>query len=261
LTEAWPLPESLVAHLRAYAGEPAVPRRAATVMLLRDDPLRVYLVRRAPTMAFAAGMHAFPGGVVDPRDAQVPVQFAGRGPDWWAARLGVDAATAQAVVCAAVREVFEESGVLLAGPGEVRTAGEEWEAARLALVSRELAFADLLAARGLALRADLLGPWARWLTPEFEPRRYDTHFFAAALPPGQAPRHVGGEADRVAWLPPADAGDLPMLPPTRLTLRQLGAYPTVAEVLAASEARDAATVVMPRLVIDGTGARLVVDVS
>ncbi len=267
------LPAWLVEHARSWAGRPDArpvePRRAATVLLLRDTPggPEVYLIRRAATMAFASGMYAFPGGSVDPRDADHAVGWAGPDPRWWAGRLGVDEPTARAVVCAAVRETFEECGVLLAGPdpatvvGDV--SGDEWEAARRALVSRDLGFAEFLSERRLVLRADLLGPWARWITPEFEPRRYDTYFFVAALPAAQRTRWVAGEADLVAWVRPVDAvtghgtGDFAMLPPTVETLRQLVPHGDVAASLAASAGRDAAVPVMPRAVLDGDGARMV----
>ena len=87
------------------------------------------------------------------------------------------------------------------------TTGDDWEADRAALVARELSFAEFLARRGLVLRSDLLGAWARWITPEFEPRRYDTWFFVAALPEGQRTRNASTEADRTVWIRPADAAD------------------------------------------------------
>ncbi|PRH80043.1 NUDIX hydrolase [Streptomyces solincola] len=246
-------------RIRALAaGELAVaaPRRAATVMLLRDGGRgrpEVHMLRRRTTMAFAGGAYAYPGGGVDPRDEQ-PVRWAGPSPDAWADRLGVAApAEAQAVVCAAVRETFEESGVLLAGPtaaGVVEdTTGDDWEADRAALVARELAFADFLDRRGLVLRSDLLGAWARWITPEFEPRRFDTWFFVAALPAGQRTRDAdaadcAAEADRTVWTGPDqaaagyDRGELLMMPPTIATLRSLEPYRSPAEALAAAGRRD-----------------------
>src|SRR3954464_8211656 len=151
-------------------GVPAPVRLASTVVLLRE-PFEVYLIRRVPTMAFAASMYAFPGGGVDPRDATVQPGWAGPAPAEWAARLGLDESVARSVVCAAVREVFEESGVLLAGPGPDTVVGDvsgaEWETARLALIGREFGFAEFLTHRGLVLRSDLLVPWSRWITPEF----------------------------------------------------------------------------------------------
>jgi 8-oxo-dGTP pyrophosphatase MutT (NUDIX family) len=224
----------------------APPRPAATVLLLRP-PLHVYLVRRAATMAFAGGMYAFPGGTVDPRDAGTDL-------DWVAPpeRLGLPADQARAVVCAAVREVFEETGVLLAGADagsvlpDVSTA--DWEEARRAVEAREIGFAQLLRERGLVLRGDLLAAWSRWITPEFEPRRYDTYFFLARLPEGQLTRHIGTEASHAAWAAPADTGDLPMLPPTRVTLEQLARFDSVDAALAGALHRDAVTPVRPRLV-------------
>jgi 8-oxo-dGTP pyrophosphatase MutT (NUDIX family) len=183
----------------------------------------------------------------------------------WAGRLDLDEADARAVVCAAVREVFEESGVLLAGPdpatvvGDV--SGDDWEAARVALIARTVGFAELLAERGLVLRGDLLAPWARWVTPEFEPRRYDTYFFLARLPVGQVTRDVGGEAAHVRWAPPAvlAGDDHPMLPPTRVTLRQLAGYPGVDAALAAAATRESAPALMPWVDLAPDGrARLIV---
>ncbi|MFF3606525.1 NUDIX hydrolase [Streptomyces sp. NPDC002463] len=244
-------------RIRALAaGEltPVTPRRAATVLLLRDGAAGpdVHMLRRRTSMAFAGGAYAYPGGGVDPRDEQ-PVRWAGPSLETWAARLGLDdPAQAQAVVCAAVRETFEEAGVLLAGEtgeGVVGdTTGEGWERDRQALVARELSFADFLDRRGLVLRSDLLGAWARWITPEFEQRRYDTWFFVAALPAGQRTRDVSGEADRTVWIRPAEAaggydrGELTMMPPTISTLRSLEAYGTAAEALEAAGEQDMAPV-------------------
>ncbi|WP_371547499.1 NUDIX hydrolase [Streptomyces sp. NBC_00554] len=229
---------------------PVAPKRAATVMLLKDGPTAptVHMLRRRASMAFAGGAYAYPGGGVDPRDDEHHIRWAGPTRAWWAKRLGVDETSAQAVVCAAVRETYEEAGVLLAGPtpdtvvGD--TTGDEWEADRAALVARDFSFAEFLDRRGLVLRSDLLGAWARWITPEFETRRYDTWFFVAALPEGQRTRNASTEADRTVWINPADAaasydkGELLMMPPTVATLRQLTAYDTAADALAAAPDRD-----------------------
>jgi 8-oxo-dGTP pyrophosphatase MutT (NUDIX family) len=257
------MPAGLLAHARdfyASGAAPAKPRLASTVLLLRpgNPDLEVYLIRRAATMAFAAGMHAFPGGTVDPRDTAVQPAWAGPTPAEWAARLNLDEPYARAVVSAAVREVFEESGVLLAGPdastvvGDV--SGDEWESARVALIAREVGFAELLAERGLVVRSDLLTPWARWLTPEFEPRRYDTYFFLARLPERQITRDVGGEADHVVWGQPQELASLRMLPPTLVALRGLRAYPGMDAAMAAEH--DVTTAIMPRVDLDGEPARL-----
>ncbi|HEX6073768.1 MAG TPA: NUDIX hydrolase [Micromonosporaceae bacterium] len=273
------LPDWLAEHARQfYSGgrQPVRPRRAATVLLLRDaDPgIEVYLIRRAASMAFASGMYAFPGGAVDPRDASHDMEWAGPAPAGWAGRLGLeDEPAARSMVCAAVRETFEESGVLLAGaPGDAGrqsdpdgvvgdVSGPEWERARQALVDRELAFSDFLTQRRLALRSDLLAAWGRWITPEFEPRRYDTCFFLAALPRAQRTRDVGGEADGVVWVSPAEAvarqrrGEMAMLPPTAVTLSELTNETSVASALRAAADRDL-TPVTPRVVFSDDGAHL-----
>ncbi|MFD3326996.1 NUDIX hydrolase [Streptomyces sp. NPDC058701] len=242
---------------------PVAPRRAATVMLLRDTPAgpAVHMLRRRASMAFAGGAYAYPGGGVDPRDEEHQVGWAGPSRSDWAARLGTDPATAQAIVCGAVRETFEEAGVLLAGetPDTVvgDTTGDDWEADRAALVARELSFAAFLDRRGLRLRSDLLGAWARWITPEFEPRRYDTWFFVAALPVGQRTRNASTEADRTVWIRPADAaagydrGELLMMPPTISTLRSLEPYGSADEALGAAAAQDLAPVLARASLEDG----------
>ena len=222
------------------------PRQAATVLLLRDGSagLEVYLLRRTRGMPFAGGMTAYPGGGVDPRDGDTDVAWSGPPPAAWAEAFGCDERTARELVCAAVRETFEEAGVLLAGVpgGDVvpDVSGDDWEEQRQALLTRDLSLAGLLAGRGLALRSDLLRPFAHWITPQEEPRRYDTKFFAAALPAGQHARDVSGEADEASWLRPAAAlaelaaGSRPMLPPTIHTLGQLEPFADVAAALAGS---------------------------
>ncbi|MFB7780863.1 NUDIX hydrolase [Streptomyces bauhiniae] len=242
---------------------PVVPRRAATVLLLKDTPAgpAVHMLRRRASMAFAGGAYAYPGGGVDPRDDDHHVRWAGPTRAWWANRLGVDEPGAQAIVCAAVRETYEEAGVLLAGAGPDTvvgdTSGDDWEADRLALVAHELSFAEFLDRRGLVLRSDLLGAWTRWITPEFESRRYDTWFFVAALPEGQRTRDLSTEADRTVWTRPAEAaagydkGELLMMPPTIATLRQLLPYGTAAEALAAAPDRDLTPVLARARLLDG----------
>ena len=231
------LPEPLAEKAREFiAGnqQPVTPRDAATVMLLRDSPsgrLEVYMLRRQASMAFAAGAMVFPGGSVDPRDADEQLGWTGPDAAEWGRIFDAPPELARALVCAAVRETFEESGVLLAGPSADSvvedTTSDEWEADRLALLDRSVSLAGLLTRRGLVLRADLLRPWSRWITPVMEPRRFDTRFFAAALPAGQRTRDVGGEASAVAWVEPAEAlasgqrEDLRLMPPTRVSLAEL----------------------------------------
>ena len=259
-----PLPESLVEHARAFTDgtkTPAEPRYAATVMLLREGP-EVYLLRRQTSMAFAGGMCVFPGGGVDQRDFDGSVAWAGPSAGEWASRLGVDDKTARALVCAAVRETFEESGVLLAGPSADSvvddTSGDDWEADRVALEARELAFTEFLSRRGLVLRTDLLGAWSAWQTPVFEPKRFRTWFFVAALPAGQRTRDVSSESASVMWRSPAqamsevDAGEIGMMPPTYLTCLEIAPFDTPDEALAACEGRDM-EVFTPAVEPDGDG--------
>lgn len=243
-------------RIRALAaGEltPVTPKRAATVMLLRDTDIGpvVHMLRRRASMAFAGGAYAYPGGGVDPRDER-PVAWAGPSRARWAELLGTDEATAQSFVCAAVRETFEEAGVLLAGPGPDQVVadmrGDDWEADRSALVRRELSFADFLDRRGLVLRSDLLGAWAHWITPEFEQRRYDTWFFVAVLPAGQRTRNASTEADRTVWIRPQEAaagydrGELLMMPPTIATLRGLEPHTSATGALEAAREQDLAPI-------------------
>jgi 8-oxo-dGTP pyrophosphatase MutT (NUDIX family) len=251
-----------VKRLASGEAQPAEPRHAATVILIRDGDAGpdVYLLRRKASLEFAAGAFVFPGGSVDPRDQDIAdAGWVGPLPAHWAGVLSCDEPLARELVCAAVRETFEESGVMLAGDDAVAvvsdTSSDDWEADRVALLDRSLSLAELLRRRDLVLRADLLRPWAHWLTPEVEPRRFDTRFFVAALPAGQRTRDVGGEADRVVWMRPADAlagaerGEMVLMPPTVAALTDLAAHPSVAAILAAAAARDVVRI-LPKLVVD-----------
>lgn len=222
---------------------PAVPRDAATVMLIRPAAagLEVYMLRRQATMAFAPGAYVFPGGSVDVRDADEEMSWTGPDAAEWGRIFAAPPSLARALVCAAVRETFEESGVLLAGesPESVvaDTTSEDWEADRQALLDHSVSLGELLTRRGLVLRADLLRPWSRWITPVVEPRRFDTRFFAAALPAGQRTRDVGGEASEVTWVRPADGlaagrrGEIRLFPPTMVSLSELAECGDVQTVL------------------------------
>ena len=256
------IPAELEALTRAFhAGEkaPAAPRHAATVVLLRAAPggPQAYLLRRVRAMAFAGGMHVFPGGSVDPADGDAEVAWAGPPASQWAAWFGADDPLARSLVCAAVRETFEECGVLLAGPSPTElladVSSDEWEAERVALEAREQSLSELLARRGLVLRADLLRPYAHWITPEVEPKRFDTRFFLAEMPAGQVCRDVGGEADVRLWVRPQDAIEqgLTLMPPTHEALTELAGYPDVASALAAQRT---IVPVAPRFVVREDGS-------
>ena len=269
------LPPELVEHARSFlVGDrtPVSPKGASTVVLLRDAAggPEVYLLRRHLGMAFAAGMFAFPGGTVDPRDSDAAVAWTGPSAQDWAGVLRCDEREGRALVCAAMRETFEESGVLLAGesPDSIvaDTTGDDWETDRAALVDRSLGFADFLDRRGLVLRTDLLRAWAHWITPEFEPRRYDTRFFLGVMPAGQRTRDVSGEADKVAWMHPqaacdgVDTGSMAMLPPTYVTVKEMAAFRTAAETMDAAAGRSITTVT-PGVELVGDEGYLTVDPS
>lgn len=270
------LPPSLVEQARAFADgrrEPAEPRNAATVVLVRAgrsaDPgaLEVYFLRRQVGMAFAGGMAVFPGGGVDERDHESPEipPWAGPTPAEWAGRLGVEESSARALVYAAVRETFEESGVLLAGPSADTvvsdTTGADWEADRVALEAKELPFTEFLARRSLVVRTDLLTPWSLWVTPVFEPRRFRAWFFLAELPEGQRTRDVSSESAEVMWLSVRDALEaahddrMMMLPPQYFTCLELYDAPTPHEAALLGRRREVHTV-QPSARFHGDAAHL-----
>ncbi|PRY59462.1 NUDIX domain-containing protein [Knoellia remsis] len=218
-----PRSEAWVANARAWLaspGEPLVPRGAATVMVVRDsaDGPMVFVQRRVASMAFAPSMYVFPGGGVD--DADASAELDGTAVAALAERMALGPSEAQPLVAAAVREVEEECGLRL-------SAGE-------------------------------LVPRAHWVTPPFEKRRYDTWFFAAALPEGQSALGDSGETDHDAWVLPARLltayaeGRAVMLPPTVVMLEQLATFGSVAEFLADE---PSLAVVSPELV--DLGDRLV----
>lgn len=245
---------------------PVTPRDSATTMLVRDSDqgIEVFLLRRVAGMAFAGGMTAFPGGSVDPRDTDTSVAWHGPAPSWWADRFGVEAGLAQALVCAAVRETFEESGVLLAGPDAASVVSDTrpYDDARRALVNRGVSLAQFLATAGLVLRSDLLRPWSNWVTPIEERRRFDTRFFLAAVPAGQRADGATSEASEAAWCRPGDAlddwkrGDRGLLPPTWTTLAELEECPSVDEAM---DREREIVKLMPRVVRDGGVLRVVVN--
>ena len=255
--------------LLAGEWEPPPVRDASTVVLLRDGSgLETYLMRRAVTMAFAAGMYVFPGGRIDDADLDIDLSWVGDPLD--AGRMTAGERQARGLVVGAVREVFEETGVLLAvdASGRFPTEDAAWEDDRAAVAESSPALAEVLARRGLHIDPGALPLWTHWVTPEVESKRYDVRFFVAAVPPGQHARDVSGEADQVLWTSPGTAlgdysrGQLPMLPPTVATLADLAALPDVATVLASASARDVRPLMpRPRLEDDGAIAWDVIDVS
>jgi glyoxylase-like metal-dependent hydrolase (beta-lactamase superfamily II)/8-oxo-dGTP pyrophosphatase MutT (NUDIX family) len=222
----------------ATSSGPAIPRPAATVVLVRpgNGGLEVLLTHRPPSMAFAPDVHVFPGGRVDAADADpaLAARSVVTGPEAAEALGGnLEPGPAMAAHVAAIRELFEEAGVLLA---ETPAGRERVAAARSALLGGTAAFPGIAEDLDLRLRTDRLVPLSRWVTPPTLPRRFDARFFVAELPEGVEPTFEGDEVLAHGWLRPADAldamanGALPMWLPTSTTIQQLEHAATVAEV-------------------------------
>lgn len=212
---------------------------AATVMLVRDGAagVEVFVQRRVASMAFAARRVVFPGGSVDPGD-HGPLPWAGPSLADWAGVLDAPVEVANALVSAAIRELFEEAGVLLAGPdghAVLGAASEDVRLARQRVLARQAGLGAIFGELGLVARTDLLGYAAHWITPEVEPRRYDTHFFTALLPPAQEADGGTTEAESAEWARPADLlsdADDVLMPPTRVCLEMLASADSAAEIVA-----------------------------
>lgn len=181
--------------MSSSAKTPVTPRDAAAMVLLRDpeDP-KVFWVKRARTLSFMARYHAFPGGQREAADAEIAIENVPPSPDEMTAVMRV----------AAIREIFEETGVLIAR-GVERLSTERRLALRQELAADRISFKELLAAENLKLDAGLLTEIPRWVTPPALPRRYDTRFYAAWLPAGQETEIIPGELEEGEWLRPAEA--------------------------------------------------------
>jgi glyoxylase-like metal-dependent hydrolase (beta-lactamase superfamily II)/8-oxo-dGTP pyrophosphatase MutT (NUDIX family) len=220
-----------------------VAKPAATVVLLRPGPagLEALLTLRPSSMAFAADMHVFPGGRVDEADgAPELLRRSVMSPEEASIALGGDLAPrdALATYVAAIRELFEEAGILFADGGrDLNIMPPPYlSQARSALVGGEARFASVAAELGLRLRTDWLVPLSRWVTPPTLPRRFDTRFFAAGLPAGARVSFEGDEVAGHVWLTPAAglatmaAGEIGMWLPTSATLQQLGHVTSVDQI-------------------------------
>lgn len=245
-------------------------RPAATVMLLRDGEhgLEVFVLQRTQAAAFARGQYVFPGGKVDRADHADELEPVCDGLDdaVASAGMGMDHG-GLAWLVAAIRECFEEAGVLLARRREqadvLRFDSAETEAAfndaRHAVHEGSLALPELCAREGLVLLVDRIHLVDHWVTPVGERRRFDTRFFVAAAPAMQEPLHDDKETIASLWVRPDDAlamarsGELGMMPPTIASMRFLARFPDVASALAAAEAASVPPVRIPRLVLDADG--------
>jgi 8-oxo-dGTP pyrophosphatase MutT (NUDIX family) len=217
----------------------AAPRAASTVVLLRPAaPIDVFLVRRSDSIAFMGGAHVFPGGRVDATDHIDDVAAIADGAETVAARMtDVPIADAIAQHVAALRELFEEAGVLLAHPVTAASISR-LAARRRELLSGKTSFPNIVRNEALRLALDELVYFAHWVTPEIETRRFDTRFFVARAPEGQTPIHDAGETSHSEWLSPAEAiarcrrEEISLPPPTWTTLSMLTKFDSVDAVLA-----------------------------
>jgi 8-oxo-dGTP pyrophosphatase MutT (NUDIX family) len=235
---------------------PATPDPAATVMLLRDGAgsPEVLLIERHAQSEFLPDMYVFPGGRVEEQDRLLADRVGGLVPERAAARLGMeDPALAVAFFVAAVRETFEECGILLARPlgsAEFVDAERTAEIARhrLAVQDGKASFRELIESEKLELAADLLSVHAHWITPEMVPRRFDTYFFAALTPPGQQALHDGVETTAHVWIRPEDAlaemraGERQIIFPTACNLETLVGFAGARQAFEASQRRRVVTV-------------------
>lgn len=256
---------------------PVTVRDAATVILVRDAPeddgepsIEVCMLRRNLASEFVAGVYVFPGGAVDPDDYgdDIEALCPGRTDAEASASLGI-ASGGLAFWVAALRECFEEAGVLLA----FRPADQDGDKVRLldttdpASLARFVTYRDALNAgttrlldvcrtEGLALDVGSVHYVSHWITPELAPRRYDTRFFITAAPSGQVARHDDGETIASIWIRPREAlsrfrdGEIELLPPTIENLRNIGRFHTTGEAMAWAEQVTDIPVVLPIVLIE-----------
>src|SRR5436190_4430090 len=185
------------------------PRPASTILLLRDatgtDEIEVFMMVRHYEIDFSSGALVFPGGSVDKGDQEIIVR-----PELYSGGEGLDAAALSFRV-AAIRETFEESGILLARSKgsnalvDAKRAAEIEAAHRAALCEGKTTFLDVLTQHEMLLALDELVPYAHWITPEGMPKRFDTWFFLAAAPPEQVGAHDGKESTDSIWVSPREA--------------------------------------------------------
>jgi 8-oxo-dGTP pyrophosphatase MutT (NUDIX family) len=251
---------------------PLVPRDAATVMLVRDGAtgMEVCMLRRNLNSDFVGGAFVFPGGAVDPHDSSAEVEAIclGRTDADASRQLGIDTG-GLAFWVAAVRECFEEAGVLLAvdGNGDIVSmadpdTAERFSAWRHKVNNDGTSLVEVCGAEGLRLCMGDIYYFAHWITPVGPTRRYDTRFFVAAAPPEQHPAHDDRETIASVWINPAEAlashgrKEFDMIFPTIKNLEAIGRFDKAADLLAAAAAIDEVTTVLPRVVRDAHGLRI-----
>jgi 8-oxo-dGTP pyrophosphatase MutT (NUDIX family) len=238
-------------------------RDAATVILLREragGPYEVFLMRRGRNQAFMGGAHVFPGGRLDDADADPELAacfgvFRAADAKHLLQETDLPEATALSLFVAAIRETFEEAGVLLArdARGSVVDLSAPETAARFAAYRLELhegrlTLSGLVRREELLFAPDLLVPYSHWITPEIEPRRFDARFFLARLPEGQVPVHDRMELTESRWLTPAfaltehAAGRIVLMPPTLKTIEELLAFSNTGQLFAAARSQRIPTI-------------------
>jgi 8-oxo-dGTP pyrophosphatase MutT (NUDIX family) len=238
------------------ADKTAAPRPASTILLLRDSvgqEIEVFMMVRHHEIEFSSGALVFPGGSVEKGDQEIIAS-----PALYSGGAGLEAAELSFRI-AAIRETFEESGILLVRPQgskaliEAKRAAEIEAKSRAALSEGKTSFADVLGGNGLVLALDELVPYAHWITPEGMPKRFDTWFFLAAAPPEQVGAHDGRESTDSIWLSPREAlagsqsGRFKLAFPTTRNLIKLGKQPNVKAALDEAAGKPIVTV-MPVII-------------
>ncbi|MBI3675015.1 MAG: NUDIX hydrolase [Proteobacteria bacterium] len=223
-----------------------VPVPAATILLLRDAPggLEVFMVKRHHQIDFVAGALVFPGGKASKGDFDTALQAHSDGTKEWSADM-------RALGAAAIREAFEESGILFAreeGAGELISSARVEALAhyREKLEKKETSLLDMLRAENLRLACDQLAHFAHWITPRMMPKRFDTHFFLAVAPQGHAGLHDGRESVDSIWISPetaiADRKRWNVIFPTKLNLMKLAESKSLNEAIVTARAKPPLTV-------------------
>ncbi|MGH2830363.1 MAG: NUDIX hydrolase [Actinomycetota bacterium] len=248
---------------------PVEPRDSATVILARDgaEGPEIFMLERALRADFIGGAYVFPGGTVDAADRDAALAAVTDGPTPQEAAIPMQAPPDRALgfyLCA-IRETFEEAGALLARrDGALCPVDDALDAERAQLNAGSLTLARFAQRYGLRFAADLLHPWARWVTPSASPKRYDARFFVASMPEGARDLlHDDVESASSLWIRPADAlarhagGEFPMIFPTRVTLTQIARIRGVDELIAAGARRDLSPV-EPEIVQVGDAVKLLV---
>lgn len=224
----------------------AAPIPAATILLIRDgtNGLEVFMIKRHHQIEFATGALVFPGGKVQRSDFDAELGAHMDGVAAWSAEM-------HALAAAAIREAFEEAGVLLARDGATGAFIDETRLSRLESYRRplekgEISLREFVVKENLRLACDHLVHFAHWITPKMMPKRFDTHFFIALAPRGHAGRHDGGELVASVWISPdeaiADRKRWNIMFPTKLNLMKLARSKTVDAALAAARAAPPVTV-------------------